>query len=158
MSAKKAAVDFATIVSKVPPEARAAIAKIRGQHGALSEKLRVLPEAPPALDWAKYRSAISTPGVVEGAEKAYKAFSYPKGSDTKTAELEKTFASQQTEAAKIVEAANARIAELKGQLKAAENAPSLTEVTLEDLQEKHPQKHAEYKDKVYNYDYPPTGF
>lgn len=158
MSAKKAVVDFASIVSKVPPEAKAAIGKIRGQHGALSEKLRQLPAAPPALDWSKYRSNIATAGVVEGAEKAYKSFSYPRDSDTKTSDLESTYKTQVTEAQKIVSDANTRIAELKGDLETAKNAKPMTEVTLEDLQAQNPKKYAEFEEKIYNYNYPPTGF
>jgi len=78
----KSAVDWAKFAEMTPEWQQPAYRALKARQDAFVTRVAAKPAELPAIDWAKYKSMISTPGVVEALEKAYvaagAAVPYPK--------------------------------------------------------------------------------
>lgn len=147
--------DYAAIAAKLPQEVKGDFAKMVSTASSLKESLNKYGENPPAIDWAKYRSSISSAGVVETAEKGYSSLSFPRPEDTKTAKISAKRAEMVKAAKAEADASENRIKSLQGQLASIHAEKGVTELTAEEVLRDNPQWKAEIEADLKNYKWAP---
>ncbi|XP_042688943.1 ATP synthase subunit d, mitochondrial [Centrocercus urophasianus] len=133
------AIDWAAFAERVPANQRAMFNALKTRSDALSARLAALPEKPPAIDWAHYKTAVAKAGMVDEFQKKFSALKVPEPVDTQTAKID----AQEQEATKniveYVKASKARIAEYEQQLQKLRSMIPFEQMTYEDLHEAFPE-------------------
>ncbi|PWA14976.1 hypothetical protein CCH79_00014230, partial [Gambusia affinis] len=81
------ALDWLAFAERVPANQRGMFNALKTRTDAISAKLASLPEAPAAIDWSYYRSAVAKAGMVDEFEKKFKALQIPEPVDTQTSNI-----------------------------------------------------------------------
>eukprot|EP00164_Ancoracysta_twista_P001187 GFYU01001560.1.p1 GENE.GFYU01001560.1~~GFYU01001560.1.p1 ORF type:complete len:183 (+),score=60.15 GFYU01001560.1:34-549(+) len=108
------------------------------------------------IDWAFYKRAVRTPGVVETMEKAYKETmaNSPKYQNTVTAQFDGKFNSLIDSAKAAAESSKTRVAELERELAEVEmRAANIAETTVEAELEANPEIAKEIDEEIKNHDW-----
>ncbi|NWS40413.1 ATP5H synthase, partial [Probosciger aterrimus] len=133
------AIDWAAFAERVPPNQKAMFNALKTRSDALSARLAALPEKPPAIDWAYYKTAVAKAGMVDEFQKKFSALKIPEPVDTQTSKIN----AQEQEAAKstaeYVQASKARIAQYEQELQKLRSMIPFEQMTLEDLHEAFPE-------------------
>ncbi|NWI10311.1 ATP5H synthase, partial [Crypturellus soui] len=133
------AIDWAAFSERVPSEQRAMFNALKTRSDALSARLASLPEKPPAIDWAYYKTAVAKAGLVDDFQKKFSALKVPEPVDTQTAKVD----AQEKEAAKTsaeyVQASKARIAQYEQELQKLRSMIPFEQMTYDDLHEAFPE-------------------
>ncbi|KNC87626.1 hypothetical protein SARC_00257 [Sphaeroforma arctica JP610] len=142
--------DFSKLLKALGPELKDGVGRLAGQHASAKENLSKLTAQPPKIDWAFYRSNVSTPGLVDAAEKAYNSFKYPKPEDTKSEahKVRRTDMAKKAEAAAIN--ADKRLKDLERQLAALKAEKDLASVTVAEALAANPKWAKEIEEDLRN--------
>uniref|UniRef100_A0A8C4GH83 ATP synthase subunit d, mitochondrial n=1 Tax=Dicentrarchus labrax TaxID=13489 RepID=A0A8C4GH83_DICLA len=105
----------------------------------IAAKLSSLPEAPAAIDWSYYRSAVAKAGLVDEFEKKFKALQIPVPVDTQTSAINLQEAEADKSATAYIEASKVRAAEYQKELDKFTNMIPFDQMTIEDLNNTFPE-------------------
>ncbi|XP_070592048.1 ATP synthase subunit d, mitochondrial [Erythrolamprus reginae] len=130
------AIDWAAFAERVSVEQKPMFNALKSRSDAIAAKLAFLPETPPAIDWASYRTRIANPALVDEFEKKFKALQIPMPADTETAKISAQEKESDKHAADFVKASKARIVEHEEELQQLRNMIPFENMTYEDLPEK----------------------
>eukprot|EP01134_Creolimax_fragrantissima_P008338 CFRG8338T1 len=131
--------DFSAIGKRVGSELRGDVSRLAATHASLKDSLTKIAEQPAKIDWAFYKSHITTPGLVASAEKAYSAIQYPKPVDTKSGPLSSRRADMAKQAEAAAVDAEARLKELEKQLAALKAEKDVATVTIDEALAANPE-------------------
>merc|ERR1712046_251895 len=146
-STRVARLDWAALSSKVTSDAgKAELASLRAAYSDIVKAV----DSAPAIDWAKWKATIKTPGVVDGFEAAYGKLSTPAMADTYSAEVDSKFAAAIEKAEGFAASSEARIKELEAELNALNNRKNWSEVTVEEELANNPEIAAEIEHEIAN--------
>ncbi|NXH15951.1 ATP5H synthase, partial [Bucco capensis] len=150
------AVDWAAFAERVPANQKAMFNALKTRSDALSARLAALPEKPPAIDWAYYKSTVANAAMVDEFQKKFSALKVPEPVDTQSAKID----AQEQEAAKstaeYVQASKARIATYEQQLQKFRSMIPFDQMTVEDLNEAFPETRLD-KEKYPFWPHKPIG-
>ncbi|XP_077183983.1 ATP synthase peripheral stalk subunit d, mitochondrial [Paroedura picta] len=141
------AIDWVAFAERVPSNQKSMFNALKTRSDALAAKLTSLPESPPAIDWAFYKTTVAKPGMVDEFEKKYKAFKVPEPVDTLSAEIEAQEQAANKSAAAYIEASKARVVEHEKELQKIKNMIPFEQMTIDDYHEAFPETKP---DKVKN--------
>jgi len=144
-----ARLDWAALSSKVTSDAgKMELGALRATYSEIQKSVASAPSSTPSVDWAKWKSTIKTPGVVEGFEKAFAGVNVPQMEDSFSAEMDAKFATAISNAEGLAASSTARIAELEAQLDELDNAKNWSEVTVEEELAANPEIAAEIEAEI----------
>nr|XP_056718325.1 ATP synthase subunit d, mitochondrial [Euleptes europaea] len=133
------AIDWVAFAERVPPNQKPMFNALKTRSDTLSAKLASLPESPPAIDWAAYKTAIAKAGMVDEFEKKYKALKVPQPVDNQTAKIQSQEQEANKSAASYIEASKARIVQYEKELQKFKNMIPFDQMTIEDYNEAFPE-------------------
>ncbi|XP_066474256.1 ATP synthase subunit d, mitochondrial isoform X2 [Tiliqua scincoides] len=133
------AVDWMAFAERVPPNQRPMFNALKTRSDTLSAKLTSLPETPPVIDWAFYKTAIAKPGMVDEFEKKFKALKIPEPVDTQSAKIDAQEQEAAKSAAAYIQASKDRIVQYEKQLHKFKNMIPFDQMTIEDYNEAFPE-------------------
>ncbi|XP_075759817.1 ATP synthase peripheral stalk subunit d, mitochondrial [Pelodiscus sinensis] len=133
------AIDWMAFAERVPPNQRAMFNALKTRSDTLSAKLTSLPEKPPAIDWAYYKTAVAKAGMVDEFEKKYHTLKVPEPVDTHTDKINAQEQEAAKGAAEYVQASKARIVQYMRELEKLKNMVPFDQMTFEDLGEVFPE-------------------
>ncbi|XP_078510613.1 ATP synthase peripheral stalk subunit d, mitochondrial [Lissotriton helveticus] len=136
MASRRAAVkaiDWLAFAERVPPSQKAMFIGLKTRNDSLASRLAVLPEKPPAIDWAHYRTAVARAGMVDEFEKKFSALTIPEPVDTQTAKINAQEAESNKNATEYVQASKARVSQYEKELEQFKNMIPFDQMTIEDL-------------------------
>ncbi|XP_054286633.1 ATP synthase subunit d, mitochondrial-like [Macrosteles quadrilineatus] len=143
MAAKRIAsssINWAAIAERVPAEQKAQFLAFKSKSDNIVRKVVALPENPPKIDWAYYKSKIPVPAMVDEFQKKYESFKIPLPEDNITA----TIATEEKAAAENVKNFKAesqkRFTQLETELKKYENQIPFIEMTMEEVAYYYPDQ------------------
>ncbi|XP_010219115.1 PREDICTED: ATP synthase subunit d, mitochondrial [Tinamus guttatus] len=111
----------------------------RGGAGGNAKGLASLPEKPPAIDWAYYKTAVAKAGMVDDFQKKFSALKIPEPVDTQTAKVDAQEKESAKTSAEYVQASKARIAQYEQELQKLRSMIPFELMTYEDLHEAFPE-------------------
>nr|ABD98767.1 putative mitochondrial ATP synthase [Graphocephala atropunctata] len=136
MAAKRIAqssINWSAIAERVPAEQRPHFFAFKAKSDAYLRKVVALPEQPPKIDWALYKSKVPNPAMVDDFQKKYDAFKIPVPDDN----VSSVIAAEEKEAAakvqKFKQESAARIVEHEEMLKKLAAQIPLKDMTMEDF-------------------------
>ncbi|KAK9685343.1 ATP synthase D chain, mitochondrial (ATP5H) [Popillia japonica] len=91
MAAKRisqSAVNWAALAERVPEHQKQLFAAFKTKSDGYLRRVQGLPEAPPKIDWAFYKSKVPVAGMVAEFEKQYSALSIPYPPDTVSSQID----------------------------------------------------------------------
>ncbi|XP_061232946.1 ATP synthase subunit d, mitochondrial [Neopsephotus bourkii] len=133
------AIDWAAFAERVPPSQRPMFNALKTRSDALSARLAALPEKPPTIDWAYYKSAVAKAGMVDEFQQKFSALKIPEPVDTQTSKINAQEQEAAKSAAEYVQASKARIAQYEQELQKLKNMIPFEQMTFEDLHEAFPE-------------------
>ncbi|XP_015266262.1 PREDICTED: ATP synthase subunit d, mitochondrial [Gekko japonicus] len=133
------AIDWVAFAERVPPNQKPMFNALKTRSDTLSAKLASLPESPPAIDWAFYKTTIARPGMVDEFEKKYKAFQVPEPVDNETAKVEAQEQEANKSAASYIQASKARIVQFEKELQKFKTMIPFEQMTFDDYYEAFPE-------------------
>ncbi|XP_043970512.1 ATP synthase subunit d, mitochondrial [Gambusia affinis] len=133
------ALDWLAFAERVPANQRGMFNALKTRTDAISAKLASLPEAPAAIDWSYYRSAVAKAGMVDEFEKKFKALQIPEPVDTQTSNINAQEAEANKNAVAYIEASKARIAKYEQELEKFKNMIPFDQMTIDDLNDVFPE-------------------
>ncbi|KAM4692695.1 ATP synthase peripheral stalk subunit d, mitochondrial isoform 2-T3 [Rhinophrynus dorsalis] len=119
------AVDWMAFAERVPPNQKAMFNALKTRSDAVAARLSSLPEKPPTIDWAYYRTAVAKAGMVEEFEKKVK------------------------QAATYIQESKTRVAQYEKELEKYRNMIPFDQMTYEDLNEAFPETKLDKQKYVY---------
>ncbi|XP_034044662.1 ATP synthase subunit d, mitochondrial [Thalassophryne amazonica] len=133
------AINWAAFAERVPPNQRSMFNAFKTRSDSISAKLASLPQTPPAIDWAYYRTAVAKPGLVDEFEKKFKALQVPEPVDTETSAINAQEAEANKSALAYIESSKSRIAEFEKELERFKNMIPFDQMTNEEFMEAFPE-------------------
>nr|XP_020661973.1 ATP synthase subunit d, mitochondrial [Pogona vitticeps]XP_020661974.1 ATP synthase subunit d, mitochondrial [Pogona vitticeps]XP_020661975.1 ATP synthase subunit d, mitochondrial [Pogona vitticeps] len=133
------AIDWAAFAERVPPNQKAQFIALKSRSDALAAKLASLPDTPPTIDWAFYRTAVAKPGLVDEFEKKFKALKVPEPVDTQTAKIDVQEREAAKDAAAFIQASKERVVKYEKELQKYKNMVPFENMTLEEYYEAFPE-------------------
>uniref|UniRef100_U3FC84 ATP synthase subunit d, mitochondrial n=1 Tax=Micrurus fulvius TaxID=8637 RepID=U3FC84_MICFL len=130
------AIDWVAFAERVSADQKHMFNAFKSRSDAIAAKLASLPETPPAIDWAFYRTTVTNLTLVDEFEKKFKAMQIPMPADTETAKISAQEKESDKNAADFVQASKVRIAEYEEELQQLRNMIPFENMTYEDLPEK----------------------
>jgi hypothetical protein len=127
---------------------KAELAMLRATYADIQKSVDKAPSSTPTVDFAKWKTQIKTPGVVDDFQAAYNKLSVPAMEDTFSADVDATFATAISKATELGDASEARIKELEAQLEELNNRRDCSEVTVEEELANNPEIAAEIEKEI----------
>ncbi|XP_034960314.1 ATP synthase subunit d, mitochondrial [Zootoca vivipara] len=132
------AVDWMAFAERVPPNQKPMFNALKTRSDALAAKLASLPENPPAIDWAFYKTTIAEKGMVDEFEKKFKAIKIPEPVDTQSSKIDAQEKEADKNAASFIQASKQRVVEHEKELQKIRNVIPFDQMTMEDFQDAFP--------------------
>ncbi|XP_035515206.1 ATP synthase subunit d, mitochondrial-like [Morone saxatilis] len=133
------AIDWVAFAERIPPNQKSMFNALKTRSDTIAAKLSSLPEAPAAIDWSYYRSAVAKAGLVDEFEKKFKALQIPEPIDTQTSAINLQSVEADKSATAYIEASKARVAEYQKELDKFNNMIPFDQMTIEDLNDTFPE-------------------
>ncbi|KAM6473360.1 ATP synthase peripheral stalk subunit d, mitochondrial isoform 1-T3 [Liasis olivaceus] len=130
------AIDWAAFAERVSADQKPMFNALKSRSDAIAAKLASLPETPPGIDWAFYKTAVVDPSLVDEFEKKFKTLQIPQPADTETAKINAQEKETAENAADFIQASKARIVKYEEELQELRNMIPFENMTYEDLPEK----------------------
>ncbi|XP_076757620.1 ATP synthase subunit d, mitochondrial [Xylocopa sonorina] len=133
------AINWSALAERLPESERATFSAFKSNSDKYLQRMMANPETMPQIDWAYYRKAVITPGLVDKFQKEYEALSIPYPQDKYTEKID----IEQQEMAKKIESfnqqANEAIAKMKTGLDEVAGMIPFAEMTMEDYRDAYPE-------------------
>ncbi|XP_032995162.1 ATP synthase subunit d, mitochondrial [Lacerta agilis] len=133
------AVDWMAFAERVPPNQKPMFNALKTRSDTLAAKLASLPENPPTIDWAFYKTAIAEKGMVDEFEKKFKALKIPEPVDTQSAKIDAQEKEADKSAAAFIQASKQRIVEHEKELQKIRSMIPFEQMTVDDFQDAFPE-------------------
>ncbi|KAG9473659.1 hypothetical protein GDO78_004126 [Eleutherodactylus coqui] len=133
------AVDWLAFAERIPPNQKPMFNALKTNSDSVAAKLSSLPEKPPAIDWAYYRTAIAKAGLVDEFETKFKAMTVPEPKDTHTEKINAQEQEANKSALSFIEESKANVAEAEKELTRYKNMIPFEQMTHEDMIEAFPE-------------------
>ncbi|XP_005998313.1 ATP synthase subunit d, mitochondrial [Latimeria chalumnae] len=142
MSSRRAAIkaiDWMAFAQRVPPNQKPMFNALKTRSDAIAARLTSLPEKPPAIDWAYYRTAVAKAGMVDEFEKKFSALAIPEPTDTQTSKINTQEKETAQSVAAYIQESKGRIVKYEKELEKFKNMIPFDQMTIEDLNEAFPE-------------------
>ncbi|XP_053564859.1 ATP synthase subunit d, mitochondrial [Bombina bombina] len=133
------AVDWMAFAERVPPNQKAMFIALKTRSDAVAAKLISLPEKPPTIDWAFYRTAVAKAGMVDEFEKKFSALTIPEPKDTQTEKINTQEQESVKNATAYIQESKARVSTYEKELQKFRSMIPFDQMTLQDLNEAFPE-------------------
>ncbi|XP_069608253.1 ATP synthase subunit d, mitochondrial [Ranitomeya imitator] len=143
------AVDWMAFAERVPPNQKTMFNALKTRSDAIAAKLTSLPDKPPTIDWAFYRTAIAKAGLVNEFETKFNATTIPEPKDTQTEKLSAQEQESNKSALSYIEESKARVAQYEKELAKFRNMIPFDQMTIEDVNEVFPETKLDKEKYVY---------
>ncbi|KAG8446346.1 hypothetical protein GDO86_013978 [Hymenochirus boettgeri] len=152
MAGRKAAlraIDWMAFAERVPPNQKAMFNALKTRSDTVAAKLTSLPEKPPAIDWAFYRTAVQKAGMVEEFEKKFTSITVPEPKDTQTELINTQEQESAKQAASYIQESKVRVSQYEKELERYKNMIPFDQMTFEDLHQAFPETRLDKEKHVY---------
>ncbi|KAM4663793.1 ATP synthase peripheral stalk subunit d, mitochondrial [Discoglossus pictus] len=152
MAGRRAAVkalDWLAFAERVPPNQKAMFISLKTRSDTVAAKLASLPEKPPTIDWAHYRSAVVKAGMVDEFEKKFSAVTIPEPKDTQTEKINAQEQESIKQATAYIQESKARMTQYENELEKFRNMIPFDQMTMQDLNEAFPETKLDKEKYVY---------
>lgn len=136
----QSSVNWSALAERVSESQRTSFVAFKTKSDKYLRSVTANPEAPPAIDWARYEKSIAIPGLVqsfksqyEGTKIAYPADSYSKNVDAQESQVKK-------EIEDFVKASETRIAAYKKEMDHLKSLLPFDQMTMEDFRDAFPDQ------------------
>lgn len=136
----KSAVDWAAFAERVPAEQKQFFQALKTRSDGYVRRVLSLPENPPPIDFALYRSRIGNPALVEQFEKQYKAFTVPFPKEHLTPKIDAEERAAKEEVEGFILESKERIEAHKKELARYEAMIPALHMTMEDYYDYFPEE------------------
>ncbi|KAM4692693.1 ATP synthase peripheral stalk subunit d, mitochondrial isoform 1-T2 [Rhinophrynus dorsalis] len=143
------AVDWMAFAERVPPNQKAMFNALKTRSDAVAARLSSLPEKPPTIDWAYYRTAVAKAGMVEEFEKKFNTLVIPEPKDTQSEKINTQEQESVKQAATYIQESKTRVAQYEKELEKYRNMIPFDQMTYEDLNEAFPETKLDKQKYVY---------
>uniref|UniRef100_A0A8D8Q448 ATP synthase subunit d, mitochondrial n=1 Tax=Cacopsylla melanoneura TaxID=428564 RepID=A0A8D8Q448_9HEMI len=133
-------INWTQLTSKLTDADRPNFQTFKARYDGYLRKVSALPEVPPKIDFAAYKSKIPIPGLVDTFQKQYEALSIPFPADNETAKINEAEKLVMAEAQKWIAESNNRIAQFKKELEDEESLIPPSEMTLQEYALAYPEE------------------
>ncbi|KAH8036508.1 hypothetical protein HPB51_000773 [Rhipicephalus microplus] len=145
----KSSVDWAAFAERIPSNQKQSFQAFKAKSDGYLRRVLSMPENPPPIDFAMYRSRLANPALVEKFEKSYKAFSVPFPKEHLTAKIDAQEQAAKEEAAAFISESKSRIEEYKKELARFEAMIPALHMTMEDLYDYFPDQRIDVDNPTY---------
>ncbi|KAK5642098.1 hypothetical protein RI129_008265 [Pyrocoelia pectoralis] len=134
----KSAINWASIAERVPESQKHLYQQFKSKSDSYLRKATSLPENPPAIDWASYKTRVPVKGMVEDFQRQYEALKVPYPPNPKVAELDALEKETKADIEKFKRESTARAEEYKKQLAHIASLIPFDQMTMEDYRDSYP--------------------
>ncbi|XP_069510941.1 ATP synthase subunit d, mitochondrial [Ambystoma mexicanum] len=152
MASRRAAVkaiDWLAFAERVPANQKAMFVGLKARSDNLAARLSVLPEKPPTIDWAYYRTAIARAGMVDEFEKKFSALKVPEPIDTQTDKINAQENESSKQAVEYIQASKSRVSQYEKELELLNSMIPWDQMTIEDLHAAFPETKTDQQKNPY---------
>uniref|UniRef100_A0A8D0GWX9 ATP synthase subunit d, mitochondrial n=1 Tax=Sphenodon punctatus TaxID=8508 RepID=A0A8D0GWX9_SPHPU len=133
------AIDWLTFAEYVPPNQIAMFNAFKSSCDTISAKLAFLPEKPPTIDWAYYKSTLGNASIVDEFEKKYAALKIPEPVETYTAEIDALEKEADKSAAAYIKESKAMVIQYEERLEKYKTMVPFDQMTVDEFNEYFPE-------------------
>ncbi|XP_068120387.1 ATP synthase subunit d, mitochondrial [Hyperolius riggenbachi] len=143
------AIDWLAFAERVPPNQKAMFNALKTRSDNVAAKLTSLPDQPPAIDWAYYRSAVTNTALVEEFEKKFSTLTIPVPKDTQTEKINVQEQEANKSALAYIQESKLRVASYEKELEKFKTMIPFDEMTIEEYMEAFPETKLDTEKYVY---------
>ncbi|GAB0093223.1 ATP synthase subunit d, mitochondrial [Sergentomyia squamirostris] len=136
----QSSVNWAALSERVPQAQRPSFIAFKSKSDKYMRSVQANPEHAPKIEWARYKSAIPVPGLVDTFQKQYESIKVPYPEDTFTAEVEKQEQEVKREVQEFIRASEERIAKHQKEIAHLKSLIPFDQMTMEDFRDAYPDQ------------------
>lgn len=136
----KSTVDWAALAERVPAAQKTNFTAFKAKSDKILRSVMANPEAPPAIDWAYYKSRVAVAGLVDNFQKQYDALKVPYPADNYSSKVDAQRQQVQSEINSFVSESKARIGGFQKDVSHLQSLLPYDQMTMEDYRDSFPEE------------------
>ncbi|XP_075983055.1 ATP synthase subunit d, mitochondrial-like [Anticarsia gemmatalis] len=143
----KSSIDWVKLEKLVPPEQKGSYMAFKAKSENYLRRVLANPPTAPAINWEEYKKIVPVPGLVDKLMSEYQNLKIPYPEDKYTAEVDKQWASLETEIKSFCATMQQDIQKSQGELNRINSLPRFDEITMEMYAEMYPKEAIHFVEK-----------